>query len=303
MSFKNKFDFNKKINQKKITIEQEIINIFTYLQQVINSKELNKNTKIRKYIIDKNSLKKMNIKEMINIAKEIIKIIITKLFELYQEKSQLRNYIIKLENDIRKNMKQILENNYLKEIYLDKIHNYIRINEDFEQLKEKVKFNEGKFLNNDKKDNEIFILKRENSNLKNEIEKLEKKIKEKIINKAYGIRKKKKDYNIQYNSLNNKHINIRIIDSPEKSMNLSIPRSNNNNQIINNNIIINSYNKKYTSLNKKNKSKEKSYKNILNMSQSNKRMFKKNELKKNDMNKTMNIFYKGKVKNRVFKNI
>ena len=32
-------------------------------------------------------------------------------------------------------------------------------------------------------------------------------------------------------------------------------------------------------------------------------MFKKNELKKNDMNKTMNIFYKGKVKNRVFKNI
>ena len=84
MSFKNKFDFNKKIPPKKITIEQEIINIFTYLQQVINSKELNKNTKIRKYIIDKNSLKKMNIKEMINIAKEIIKIIITKLFELYQ---------------------------------------------------------------------------------------------------------------------------------------------------------------------------------------------------------------------------
>ena len=117
-----------------------------------------------------------------------------------------------------------------------------------------MKYNKGKFLKDDKKENEIFILRQENSNLKNDIKNLENKIKE-------------------YKS----------------------------NKIINNNIIINSYNKKYTSHNKT-KSKEKNYKNILNTSYSNKRIFNKRTKKENEMNKTVNIFFKEK-KNRVIKNI
>ena len=148
-----------------------------------------------------------------------------------------------------------------------------------EKLKEKVKYKQGKFLNDDKKENEIFILQQENSNLKGEIKKLEKKIKE------------------------YKDINIRIFDSPNKSMNLNLSKYSNSNQIINNNIIINSYHKKYPSLNTKQKSKDKN--NILNTSYSysNKKPFKKKGNNMNKTNKTMNLFFKDKTKNRVIKNV
>ena len=53
----------------------------------------------------------------------------------------------------------------------------MEMEEEFEELKEKVRYEGGKFLNNDRKDNEIKILRRENSNIKREIKKLEIKIK------------------------------------------------------------------------------------------------------------------------------
>ena len=45
---------------------------------------------------------------------------------------------------------------------------------EFEELKDKLKYDGGEFLQNDRKENEIEILRRENCNLKNEIEKIEK---------------------------------------------------------------------------------------------------------------------------------
>ena len=54
----------------------------------------------------------------------------------------------------------------------------MNIEEDYQELKEKVHFSEGKFLENDRKDNEILILKKENSSLKKGILKLEKNYKE-----------------------------------------------------------------------------------------------------------------------------
>ena len=48
----------------------------------------------------------------------------------------------------------------------------MQIEEDYEDLKEKVRFEEGRFMENDRKDNEIIILRRENSNLKQEIFKM-----------------------------------------------------------------------------------------------------------------------------------
>ena len=280
MSYKNKFNINRKIPPKKISIEQEIINIFTILQKEICAHEILKSINISKYSLEKidnkNITKKISIKALTEIIKELIKNIISKLSELYSEKIQLSNYIKKLESDIRKNMKEILENNNKIELYIYKIQKFSKINDEYEKLKEKVKYKKGKFLNDDKKDNEIFILKQENSNLKTEINKLTNKLKEYKINR-----------------LTNKHINIRIFDSPEKSMKLNLSRSNqthNNNQIINNNIIINSFNR--------NKSK---HKNNLNNSFSNKRFFNKKGY--NEMNKTTNLFFKDKAKNRVIKNV
>ena len=279
MSYKNKFIINKKIPQKKVSFEKEIINIFEILQDSISINELIKTSHLTKYSKDKIDIKinkQLNINSLIEKIKEVIKIIISKLNELYNEKNQMMNYIIKLENDIKKNMKEILEANNQKEVFEYKIQKYSKIKEEYEQLKEKVKFKKGKFLNDDKKENEIFILTKENSNLKTEISKLNKELKQYKLN----------------NPINKKNINIRIYESPDKFKKFNSAHNNQkyNNQIINNNIIINNFNRK--------KSKQK---NKLNTSYSNKLYFNKKENK--DMNKTMNLFFKDKKKNRVIKNV
>ena len=279
MSYKNKFIINKKIFPKKICFEKEIINIFEILQDSISINELIKTSHLTKYSKDKIDIKinkQLNINSLIEKIKEVIKNIISKLNELYNEKNQMMNYIIKLENDIKKNMKEILEANNQKEVFEYKIQKYSKIKEEYEQLKEKVKFIKGKFLNDDKKENEIFILTKENSNLKTEISKLNKELKQYKLN----------------NPINKKNINIRIYESPDKFKKFNSAHNNQkyNNQIINNNIIINNFNRK--------KSKQK---NKLNTSYSNKLYFNKKENK--DMNKTMNLFFKDKKKNRVIKNV
>ena len=279
MSYKNKFIINKKIPPKTICFEKEIINIFEILQDSISVNELIKTSHLTKYSKDKIDIKinkQLNINSLIEKIKEVIKYIISKLNELYNEKNQMMNYIIKLENDIKKNMKEILEANNQKEVFEYKIQKYSKIKEEYEQLKEKVKFKKGKFLNDDKKENEIFILTKENSNLKTEISKLNKELKQYKLN----------------NPINKKNINIRIYESPDKFKKFNSAHNNQkyNNQIINNNIIINNFNRK--------KSKQK---NKLNTSYSNKLYFNKKENK--DMNKTMNLFFKDKKKNRVIKNV
>ena len=279
MSYKNKFIINKKIPPKKICFVKEIINIFEILQDSISINELIKTSHLTKYSKDKIDIKinkQLNINSLIEKIKEVIKYIISKLNELYNEKNQMMNYIIKLENDIKKNMKEILEANNQKEVFEYKIQKYSKIKEEYEQLKEKVKFKKGKFLNDDKKENEIFILTKENSNLKTEISKLNKELKQYKLN----------------NPISKKNINIRIYESPDKFKKFNSAHNNQkyNNQIINNNIIINNFNRK--------KSKQK---NKLNTSYSNKLYFNKKENK--DMNKTMNLFFKDKKKNRVIKNV
>lgn len=47
------------------------------------------------------------------------------------------------------------------------IKDYKEMEESFEQMKEKYKYPEGKFLENEIKDNEILIIRAENKNLKN----------------------------------------------------------------------------------------------------------------------------------------
>ena len=58
-----------------------------------------------------------------------------------------------------------------------KLRAYMEVAEEYKILKEKVQYDAGKFLNNDRKDNEINILRQEKSLLKKDITKLEKKLK------------------------------------------------------------------------------------------------------------------------------
>ena len=88
-----------------------------------------------------------------------------------------QNRLLKLEQKERKYIKHILQHRLIKESLEMRIAEYIQMEEDFEEMKLKFRYEEGKFLSNDRKDNEIIILRSENSNLKTEITTLEQNIK------------------------------------------------------------------------------------------------------------------------------
>jgi hypothetical protein len=90
--------------------------------------------------------------------------------------SQYENIIIKLEKDLKYHIKNEFMLKIQKDSADSKIRSFMEMEEEFEELKEKVRYEGGKFLNNDRKDNEIKILRRENSNIKREVKKMEIKI-------------------------------------------------------------------------------------------------------------------------------
>ena len=120
---------------------------------------------------------------IINYLKDCIQILIdqkmieNEVNEKNNLDNQLESYMQKLENDL----KYSLKNQFIYKIQRDslelKIKGYMEIQDEYEELKEKLKYENGKFLNNDRKENEIIILRRENSNLKKEINKVEEKYK------------------------------------------------------------------------------------------------------------------------------
>ena len=101
--------------------------------------------------------------------------------------------------------------------------------EEFEELKEKVRYEGGKFLNNEKKENEILILRQENTLLKKDITKFEK------LQKLNEILKK--DYIIKVNYLQNQidKLNNKIKEYKDYNINrIKINNNNENNQLNNN---------------------------------------------------------------------
>ena len=106
---------------------------------------------------------------------EIIFNIKSSLNNIISYQTQLHNYIIKLESDIRHFLKREFQFNIIKNSLESKLNAYTNLEEEYQELKEKVHFSGGKFLENDRKDNEIMILKKENSSIKKEIVKCEKK--------------------------------------------------------------------------------------------------------------------------------
>ena len=106
---------------------------------------------------------------------------------------QLENYLKKIENDLRYYVRQYYEYKIQNDALEEKVRIYGLMQEEFEELKDKVKFEGGRFLNNERKENEIIILRQENTILKKEISKFEKLQK---LNETL-----KKDYVIKINYL------------------------------------------------------------------------------------------------------
>ena len=100
-----------------------------------------------------------------------------KISNIEEHNSEYENIIRNLESKQR-----ILTKNYFQQkLQIDamenKLEEYMEMEDEFEEMKTKLKYEDGRFLNNDRKDNEILIIRGENSILKNEINKLEEKVK------------------------------------------------------------------------------------------------------------------------------
>ena len=149
---------------------------------------------------------------------------------LKKEYYQLENQLKKAESDTRYYLKSYLKCEIQKKVLEMKLNAYMCLEEEYEDLKEKVKYEGGKFLDNERKDNEIFILRAENSSLKKEIVKLEN------INKN-------KDYKIKEHLKTIKDLQNNVENLNRKIFNLKKIINNNN---INNNEI----NSKYKTLSK-----------------------------------------------------
>ena len=119
------------------------------------------------------------------------------------EKLKYENIIKKLEEKERILTKIKFQNNLQKEAFENKIEQLMEIEEEYEEMKVKLKYEDGRFLNNDRKDNEILILRSENSKLKNAIKELEKQ------NQNLDKLNNEKDEKI--NSLNEEIKNLKII--------------------------------------------------------------------------------------------
>ena len=137
--------------------------------------------------INKENICNFKIMTIINYLKEMIYILLNNKFKINQKNdvlkddknkdnnkylltiSQLENEIKKYQADIRYLMKKLFQYKIQKDAMELKINTYIEMEREYDSLKEKVKYEEGRFLNNDRKDNEILILREENSNLKKEI--------------------------------------------------------------------------------------------------------------------------------------
>ena len=122
------------------------------------------------------------IESLIHYIKETTNLLIKKKTQKHQNLVQrnlnkaevYENKLQKYENDIRGYVKSLFQYKIQCEALEMKLEAYMEMEQDFEEMKEKLKYEEGTFLDNDRKDNEILILRAENSNLKKVIGQLEK---------------------------------------------------------------------------------------------------------------------------------
>ena len=180
------------------------------------------------------------------------KITINKKTNKDAELAQMENHIKKLEFDIRYYLQREFQHKIKRDTLEMKLNAYMEMETEFEELKEKVKYEGGKFLNNERKDNEIIIIRQENSILKKEIEKykenislLESKLKSEqetnldfknqinLLNKK--ISKLEKD-NINQPNTNNSSINININNNGNSSSKWIIKQENQDYSNFHNNI-------------------------------------------------------------------
>ena len=225
--------------------------LYSYYLDIIN--EISSYSSDNNESIFNNNLDYQNINssDLITYIKEstseLIKCKISEITSLNKNNKnyfQLENYTKNLEYTSKYYLRLYFEYKIQNDSLEEKIRLYRIMQEDFEELKEKVKYEEGRFLNNERKENEIIIIRQENTNLKKEIAKLERinKLNEtlredylkKIKNLQNEIEQLKKNLS-EIKELNNKKNKNENINSNNNTINKNINSNNNgNNNKLNN---------------------------------------------------------------------
>ena len=230
-----------KSETNEINIKEELYILFLEIKGELN----NRCIEIDKEQFDE-KVSNFKTKTLINYLKEIVYTLLNNKFQIKPKEKmeiennnnipdintqiyELENEIIKYQADIRNLIQKQFQYKIQKDAMETKLNSYKEMEKDYNLLKEKVKYEEGRFLNNDRKDNEILILREENSNLKKEILKNEKNSKnyEVLIESE---KKRIKELKTQLSQLNKKLI---LLESNQLILN----NTNNNYSTIHNNTI------------------------------------------------------------------
>ena len=223
--------------EENIKIKEELFYIYKNIKNNIQNDKI-----LKRRINNIEDINSYNSITLINNIKDSIPLLINQRNQITNDNeanlnnnnNKILNDYIQLENQIKKleiDNKYYIKNFFIYKIKKDslqmKLDAYISLEDEFEELKEKVKYEGGKFLENDRKDNEIIILRNENSNLKKEIKKLERRNKDNE-NKTTEYKNKIRELQNNIENLNKKIYNlekiIKVKDNEMKSNN----NSNNN---------------------------------------------------------------------------
>ena len=163
----------------------------------------------------------------------------------YTNFSEYESIIKHLESKQRILTKNVFQQKLQIDAMENKIEEYMEMEDEFEEMKTKLKYEDGRFLNNDRKDNEILIIRGENSILKNEINKLEEKVKslEEEVNKK---EKKIEEINKELENIKSKFDEKQNEANTAPSININISNVHSNSNINNNNNEINNMNNNET---------------------------------------------------------
>lgn len=187
-----------KIKKDLYSLYYELTEIITKHQIEITKEEFNE------------KIESITTSQLSNYIKSLVLLVLKKVKEIPSTPSSIRNphtnyesVLRHLEKENRNLYQTVFELKFQLEIYQSSIEEYIHMEEEFEEMKQKFKYEGGKFLDNDRKDNEILILRAENTNLKQLIKSFEN------TNEEYKIKQKENEtliekYKNEISTLKNK---------------------------------------------------------------------------------------------------
>ena len=165
--------------QTEMQLKEELYEIYYSITQILNISRTETETQ---EMIDK--IQQSDPFQILNYIRELISIL-TKTTTVKiinqpdnfdnEERRMYENTLRKYESDIRYLIQKNYEYKFQMEVVQNSLDEYAKIEEEYEEMKTKFKYENGKFLQNERKDNEIIILRAENTNLKKIIDKLESK--------------------------------------------------------------------------------------------------------------------------------